>query len=96
MMFGDFLGGAILGVAEGAGAGKTLVAAGDIVGHPRERRAGHHRFVGGDLDQVELRIDAVIFVGGQPGQWDRRISVERVVVNFESRRYSGGTPVALP
>src|ERR1700684_2174303 len=63
-MFGDFLGGAVLGVADGAGAGKTLVAAWNIVGDPREGGASHHRFIGGDLDQVELCIDAIILVGG--------------------------------
>ena len=65
-MFGDFLGGAILGIADGAGAGEALVAARDIVGEMRERRAGHHRFVGGDLDQIVLRIDAVILGVGSP------------------------------
>src|ERR1700729_193631 len=55
-MFGDFLGGAVLGVADGAGAGKTLIAAWNIVGDPREGSAAHHRLVGGDFDQGEIRI----------------------------------------
>src|SRR5476651_1384162 len=40
---GDFLSGTILGVTEGARTGKALIAAGDIEGHARERRAGHDR-----------------------------------------------------
>ena len=52
--------GAILGVAEGAGAGEALHLAGDVIGHAREGRAGHDRLVGGQLDQVVLCVDAVI------------------------------------
>src|ERR1700737_3285007 len=60
----DFLGGTILGVPEGARARETLVAAGDVVGDTRERTAGHDRFVGSDLDQIVLRIDADVLAGG--------------------------------
>src|ERR1700749_1161413 len=40
-VFGDLLGGAVFGVAEGAGAGKALVGARHVVADPREGRAGH-------------------------------------------------------
>src|ERR1700678_1911992 len=46
--FGDLLTGAILGVAEGAGAGISLVTAGDVVGDARGSRSGHYRFAGGN------------------------------------------------
>src|ERR1700722_8732571 len=62
-MFGDFLGSAILGVAECASASETLVAAGNIVRDTRERAAGQHRFSSRDLDQIELRIDADVLAG---------------------------------
>src|ERR1700730_2166350 len=64
---GDFLTRAVLGIAVGAGAGETLIAAGDIIGDARERRARHDRFVAGDLDQIVLRINANVFVAWQPG-----------------------------
>ena len=35
-IFGDFLGGAILGVPEGAGTGEPLIAAGHVIGHAGE------------------------------------------------------------
>ncbi len=94
-VFGDFLGGAILGIAEGAGAGETLVAAGDVVGDAREGRAGHHRFVGGDLDQIVLRIDAERFAGRAGAVLGSMISEERLDVNLsiqpvERRRADGG------
>src|SRR3954471_9132865 len=60
-VFRDLVGGAVFGVAEGALAGEALELAGDVVGHAGERGAGHHRPVGDDLDQVVLRVDAVIF-----------------------------------
>src|SRR5258708_21208061 len=63
----DFLGGTILGVTEGACAREALVAAGDVVGDTRERISGHDRFVGSDLDQIVLRIDADVLAGGQRG-----------------------------
>src|SRR3977135_3287804 len=66
-IFRDFPGGAILGVAEGAGAGETLDGAGDVIGHAGERGAGHDRFVRSDFDQIVLRIDAVVLAGGQRG-----------------------------
>src|ERR1700722_4091302 len=53
-MLGDFLGGAIFGVADGAGAGKSLVAAGNIVGDPRESIAAHHDLAGGNFDRGEI------------------------------------------
>src|SRR6202453_3016266 len=62
-MLGDFLGGAVLGVADGAGTRKTLIAAGNIVGDPREGGAAQHRFVGSDFDQSETRIDAKKQIG---------------------------------
>src|SRR5258708_34729480 len=65
-IFRDLVGGAILGVAESAGAGEALVGAGHVIGHPRKRGAGHDRFVRSDLDQIVLRVDAVVLAGGQP------------------------------
>src|SRR5271155_402930 len=59
----DFLGGAVLGIAEGAGAREALVAARDVVREVRERSAGHDRFVGRDLDQIVLRVDTQILGG---------------------------------
>src|SRR5213080_3576718 len=56
----DFLRGTILGVPEGAGAGKALQLPRDVVGYPGERGAGHDRFIRSDLDQIVLRIDAVV------------------------------------
>src|SRR5688500_16147263 len=45
----DHLGGAVLGVAQAAGAREALVLAGDVERHPRERLAGHHDLAGGEL-----------------------------------------------
>src|ERR1700685_314231 len=58
---GDLLRGAVLGIAEGTGAGEALIRARHVVGHAREGSPGHDRFVGRDLDEVELRVDAVVF-----------------------------------
>src|SRR6266581_2900153 len=57
-VFGDLVGGTILGVAEGALPREALVGARHVIGHPGEGGAGHDRFVRGDLDQIELGVDA--------------------------------------
>src|ERR1700761_9300880 len=61
----DFLTGAVLGIAQSALAGETLIAAGNIVGDVRERGSGHHRLVGGVVDQIVLGVDAVVFASRQ-------------------------------
>src|SRR5215472_18589922 len=64
---GDLLRGAILGVAVGAGTGKALIRTRHVVGHARECRARHHRSVARDLDQIVLRVNAVVLAGRELG-----------------------------
>ena len=93
---GDFLRGAVFGIAEGARAGKTLQLTGNVVRHPREGGAGHYRLVGGEIDQIVLRVDAVVLGGGQ-----RSVGIEdqRGAAGRESqhqlvcRRHAGGRAV---
>ena len=90
--------GAILGVAEGAGAGEALQLAGNVVGHPRERGSGHDRFVGGEVDQIVLGVDAVILAGWQRGggiEHQRRAAGAEPQHQPVRRGHAGGVAVEL-
>src|SRR5712691_6804964 len=65
-VLGDLLGRAILGIVEGALPREALIGTRHVIRHPGEGGAGHDRFVGGDIDQVELRVDAEVLSGRQP------------------------------
>ena len=92
------VGGAILGVAEGALAGEALQIAGNVVRHAGEGRPGHDRFVGRKVDQIVLRVDAVVFARRQRGG---RIEHQRGTRGAEpqhqlmGRRHAGGVAVEL-
>src|SRR5215207_5569050 len=64
----DHLGGTVLGIAQAARPGETLLLAGDVIGHASEGRAGNDRFSGGGLDQgVGGVYPLVLHVGTRRG-----------------------------
>ena len=71
---------------------------GNVVGHAGEGRAGHDRLVGGEVDQIVLRVDAVVFARRQRGV---RIEHQRGARGAEpqhqpmGRRHAGGVAVEL-
>src|SRR6266566_6712531 len=97
-VIGDLVSGAIFGVAESALPREALVGARHVIGHPGEGRAGHDRFVRGDLNQVELRVDAEVLCGRQPRVLvDEQRGTARVEAKHQAvgGRHAGGVAVKL-
>src|SRR5712691_940315 len=97
-VLGDLLGRAILGIVEGALAGEALIGARHVIGHPGEGGYGHDRFVGGDIDQVELRVDAEVLGGRQTRVLvDDQRGAACAEANDQpvGRRHAGGIAVKL-
>ncbi|GCC48891.1 hypothetical protein chiPu_0033251, partial [Chiloscyllium punctatum] len=95
---GDLVRGAVLCVAQGAGASEALVGARHVIGYARERGTGHDRLVRGDLDQVELGVDAIVLAARQRGG---RVDHQRGAAGGEAqhqpvrRRHASGGAVEL-
>ena len=79
-------------------AGEALQIAGNVIGHAGEGRARHDRLVGGKVDQIVLRVDAVVLARRQRGG---RIENQRGARGVEpqhqpmGRRHAGGVAVEL-